>query len=310
MDYQKKYLKYKEKYIILKKLVGGSPTVIRRMNHEITLLKENNKINNIIFDEDNLILTCTYNYNINSRINFKFNLGKYYAFRPPEIFVNEIKININSLYIGLWSPILKIINLIDSYVLREYNPNKILIFCHNQIVPSLDSKYHFLAEDIKILCEEENIIDPTIDTVDILSGAVYKDDGFSDEFIEKNLNKYNLVFVPDCGGLWEYLQRTALYNNLAIGYKRHIKIRDLSEEEIEYNLSLLIDHIIKITNLVKEKGIICFSKILYFDKCSVKGIDFNNLLDAIQYFLEQNNFVTEIRKFKNNTAECIVGHKL
>lgn len=99
-----------------------------------------------------------------------------------------------------------------------------------------------------------------IETIDLFPGANYKIDGFSDEFINANLERYDLVFIPDCGGLWYELQEEYIIEKGKI-------INKFTEEEINNNLSLLIEYILKVLKLVKNNGIIAFSKILFDKKC-------------------------------------------
>jgi hypothetical protein len=78
--------------------------------------------------------------------------------------------------------------------------------------------------------------------------------------------------VPDCGGPWFKLQSNE---------------NTYAKELIRLCLNL--------TKMVKSHGIIQFSKFLYESMpCTIDGIEFKNLISALQYFLIKEGFVTEI----------------
>ena len=297
IDFFKKYLKYKNKYLELK---GGSSLreealrkearrkegIRKRIDSEIKKLNELSGVNNITFDEVNGILELEYNEN-------KFKIEIPTSFPLKAIFYkNNIIIPI------VWYPSMEFKNILE----KENNQFKILIFCHPDIVSgTIDNiQGHFLSKDISILGREAGITGtPIIDTIDIIPGGTYQCDGFSDDFINRNLNEYNLVFIPDCGGLWLNLQLKDILDGWRTIYK-------FTPEDKENNLSLLIDYIIKVSKLVKINGIISFGKILVEGPCKVKGIDFNNFTEAIKYFLNDIGFETYDRPLTEYFANNII----
>ena len=290
MTYYDKYIKYKNKYLILKGGVNGA--VIKRVNSEMKKLTEELNTANLKFEGKEL----TFIYQENE---YKFEIPDYFPRKEPIFYKNNIKIKL----INDWTIESMIYNLVNDEIKRNMNEFKILIFCHPKIVSGTidEIKGHFLSEDISILCKEAGIIEtPTFDTIDIIEGGTYQGDGFSDEFVNKNVEKYNLVFVPDCGGLWYELQLNDKYENNQLIYSFRPKDK-------ENNLSILIDNIIKISKLVKINGIISFSKIFVNEACKVKGIDFLNFTNAIIHFLK-NNF--ESNELTTSNVKLIVSKKI
>ena len=49
-------------------------------------------------------------------------------------------------------------------------------------------------------------------TVDVVPGGTFTEDGFSDEFVAKHAQEYDIVFLPDCGGEWFHAQNVS--NNI------------------------------------------------------------------------------------------------
>lgn len=264
-DIKHKYLKYKKKYNDFK---GGSSLS--------SIPEDDNKhiFSNITFDSTNKILELKYNKNGNN-INFKFNLSNNFPSNPPILYKNNIITNI-----GIeWNIHTSLIQILKTQIERDENEFKILIFCHAK--PTIDN--HFLYNDIMILAKEAGIDETkpfTIDTLDIIEGGTYKVDGFSDEFINVNLNKYNLVVIPDCGGDW------------------------VSFQEPNYE-ELLIDKIINVLKLVKDNGIIVFGKIISDNPVNIKGENYNNLIDAIIYYIIPYGFITKIITIQDTPESCI-----
>jgi len=292
MSYYSKYLKYKNKYLVLK---GGSQNLEilrKRIPTEINLLNVLN-VKNINFNEEENILKLEDNTN-----KFKFKLDKY-PFIKPIFYKNNTIINVNVLI--EWSASKTLKDILEKYYEREASEFKILIFCHPRIVSGSINNIegHFLGGDISFLGKEAGITETgslTIDTVDILPGGIYQADAFSDEFINENLYKYNLVFIPDCGGIW---------------YELQTKFTENTPEVKNNNLSLIIDYIIKVLNLVKINGIITFGKILFREPCKIRDIDFNNFIEAIMYFLKENNFISYCKSSLIYSGyELIIGKRM
>ena len=123
---------------------------------------------------------------------------------------------------------------------------KMLIYCHNRIVDlTRADTNHWQGPIFKQLLTERGI-DPMkikVDTIDIVPGGTIVADGFSKSFIDSHENEFDIVILPDCGGLWYEFQ------------KEH------NDENFHSLLSLMIE----LLRLVKPGGIIMFGKILYED---------------------------------------------
>lgn len=123
---------------------------------------------------------------------------------------------------------------------------KMLIYCHNRIVDlTRADTNHWQGPIFKQVLTERGI-DPMkikVDTIDIVPGGTIVADGFSKSFIDSHENEFDIVILPDCGGLWYEFQ------------KEH------NDENFQSMLSLMIE----LLRLVKPSGIIMFGKILYED---------------------------------------------
>ena len=91
---------------------------------------------------------------------------------------------------------------------------KALILCHNRHMDD-DLSDHFLGEQFKAFQETyfpgSNFEYHTVDILDLhpefnTLGAVhtthFKKDAWSDEFTSDHENEYDMVIMPDCGGVW------------------------------------------------------------------------------------------------------------
>ena len=87
---------------------------------------------------------------------------------------------------------------------------KILIYCHNRIVDlTRANTNHWQGPIFKQLLTERGI-DPMkikVDTIDIVPGGTIVADGFSKSFIDSHENEFDIVILPDCGGLWIEFQK-------------------------------------------------------------------------------------------------------
>lgn len=278
---------------------------LKRINMDIESINKIKGVNEIKFNKETSVIEIFYNEYV-----YKFELSEFYPFRAPKIYRNNNEINIISL-INEYSASTTISILFNLQIDRDNSKYKILIFCHPYIIKAkkinnIKNTNHFLNKDIIILSKELGIkeADPLIiETIDLFAGANYKIDGFSDEFINANLERYDLVFIPDCGGLWYKLQEEYIIEKGKI-------INKFTEEEINNNLSLLIEYILKVLKLVKNNGIIAFSKILFDKKCKIGEYPFDNFLHAIQFFLFKNGFTSYVKKLDNSNQDIIVGKKI
>jgi hypothetical protein len=98
------------------------------------------------------------------------------------------------------------------HCVEEHSEKIMLIYCHHR-------KYkdgHFMKELFDEIGQEYNIT--TYLTLDNSSSrfnnADIKADGFSDNFIVQNEEKYEVVYLPDCGGKWWEYQEKKRYKDL------------------------------------------------------------------------------------------------
>ena len=177
---------------------------------------------------------------------------------------------------------------------------KVLILCHPRPVTGtfvpLTLENHWWGLDIQgvkifneLLSSYNLTGQPIFETIDTLSGGTYQDDAFSDSFINRHINDYDLVLVPDCGGPWYHLQDST---------------RKTQEEEND-NKSILITLSLQLTNIVKPNGIIVFSKFINESPCNIDGMPFESLANALNYFLQQNGFTSEIKNIHGLGATII-----
>jgi len=138
----------------------------------------------------------------------------------------------------------------------QSNPTKVLICCHPRIVtgsihpPTLQNHWWGGIGELDII----KLFDfshlraaAKIDTVDVYPGGTFTADVFSPEFISSHIDEYDLIFVPDCDGIW---------------YKYHFE-RPEELASISFGLS----------KMLKQNGMIIFSKFLndiFYDLLSKK----------------------------------------
>ena len=139
----------------------------------------------------------------------------------------------------------------------------ILILCHPKIINIKDNKItnHWYSDIILEIFNKYNIDINLIkfDTVDILNGGTIVDDCFSKSFQMKNLEKYDMIILPDCAGDWYHLQ----------------------EAHDEKNFELLL---IGIMSMMKSNSAILIDKFIYneFRNLTIKVLiekDFKIILD-------------------------------
>ena len=152
--------------------------------------------------------------------------------------------------------------------------SKMLIYCHNRIVDlNSANTNHWQGPIFKQILIERGI-DPTkirVDTIDKVPGGTIVGDGFSKSFIDSHENEFDIVILPDCGGLWIEFQ------------KEH------NDENFQRLLSLMIELI----RLVKPGGTIMFGKIMYEDWFNILMGAFTNTTIS-QYSLYRENDIKYI----------------
>jgi hypothetical protein len=136
------------------------------------------------------------------------------------------------------------------------SPN-ILVYCHPRKINYNDKSSHWWLSNtyadisrkpIMDYILEHNNIKPTsakFNTVDIHGTPDYITDGFSSEFISQHQNEFDIVLLPDCGGIWHDISL----------------IRD--NEDASIMLYTLIESILTI---VKKNGYLYLSKLIFPEK--------------------------------------------
>lgn len=140
----------------------------------------------------------------------------------------------------------------------------ILIGAHPKIVVYIDDQIfnHYWSKDIEYYINESGLINPIIDTVDLLSGGTHVNDIFeSIEFHQEHYQYYDIIFLPDCGGKWYVMQtldQSNIYNSEEI-IKMRENINKLSKEEQKY---IIIEMIYNLYNMLKPNGTLVLSKFI------------------------------------------------
>lgn len=314
MDYLNKYNKYSNKLINLNNnfFKGGNPII--RIKREIELMSKNG-YTDFNLDEINLILTFT-----RSSDNFKFKVKfpDNYPFAQP--IINDGLINVDPW--GATYTIYKKITVAENFINK-----KVLILCHGSLYGKVTGSFepliiknHWydspLSNSIfKQLFTKYNLKgNPVFETVDCSNiKPTYQADAFSNEFIDKHIGEYDMVMVPDCDGQWAKLQLNYIPKNY-MG-----KERDLSIEEQNANKELLIISCLNLTKILKPNGIIQFGKFLGEDKnkrfrlgetevtlpCNINGKNFDSFSSALNYYLNENGFVSEKIIIKDDIEEYL-----
>jgi hypothetical protein len=199
------------------------------------------------------------------------------------------------------------------YKMRGGERKLVLILCHPKPVtgtfyPEYQLNNHWWGgregkhNTYKTLFEEYRLMgEPIFETIDVRPGGTYHADAFSDEFINSNINKYDLVMVPDCGGQWHEYQSDRIGNLL--------EYRILSEDDQNMRKSLLIGLCINLTRVVKNGGIICFGKLYHESSCIIEGKRFETFTQALCFYLNENGFNSRIKLMSWGTDEYIIAIK-
>jgi hypothetical protein len=139
--------------------------------------------------------------------------------------------------------------------------NSMLVLCHPKPIET-----HWLYKDEILPTINENKID-LVATVDILPGGDIQADAFSDKFINDNEERWDIVYVPDCGGKWYKYQ--ILKDVERTKYIDKYGDEIIKTEHIEYDFLEQYDNfkglILKLYRLVKPGGYLHFSKLSFGD---------------------------------------------
>ena len=175
----------------------------------------------------------------------------------------------------------------------------VLILCHPKPVSGtfspdyiLNNHFYGICGIYKGLFEEYHLSgEPEFHTIDILPGGTFTDNAFSDKFINEHIEGYDLVMVPDCGGEWFEYQSPTIQNKTK-GFLSSIR---LSDEDQNNRKTELIKLCLKLTKIVKKGGIIQFSKFMTNDPCIIEGRRFDKFSEALNTYLNENGFKSEIK---------------
>jgi len=243
----------------IKYSIGGSalsPPLIKKINKEISLLEykyiiEFNQINTLILK------------NKESKKKFKIELPDGWPW-------DQYRPIINGEIFTDWETSKHFIDILLTLEEQDTNTKpRMLIYCHPRIVDfTKEDSNHWQRSTFEAMLIEQSINkeDIKVDTIDVLPGGSKQGDGFSESFIDFNENKFDIVVLPDCGGLWYDYQK------------------DYTDENFE-KLKLLM---IKLLKIVKLGGIIRFGKILFpewtprlIDELIASGYNCDEYLDGV-----------------------------
>lgn len=90
---------------------------------------------------------------------------------------------------------------------------KVLVYCHNY---DINTRGHFMLDFIGKKINDYNVSDLPlkIETLDISPGGTYTCDGFAHHSDCRFPHKFDLVFLPDCGGNWYKYQIANYWDGL------------------------------------------------------------------------------------------------
>ena len=166
-------------------------------------------------------------------------------------------------------------------IIHGGNESKVLILCHNKSVqltevnrkPKLEN--HWIDLDPNVAELFTGLGKTTIDTVDKEEGGTFTTDAFNDDFINKHLDEYDLILVPDCSGPWSDLQLET----------------DVNKKQEKHGMFVTL--CVNLTKMLKSNGTIMFSKFFNIENVTIKDATYKRLIDAVISTLNKNGFVTE-----------------
>ena len=245
-----------------------------RIKNELLKLHQNNYIVNMSVDE---IVKYKYMSVCKDNKTYTVELSNEYPFTTNNVM---FKINGENFYnnINRISAGTLIVNVLNNMSLKKYN---MLVYCHNrQIIQQSD---HFAYNDFNLFIKSEykhlTIDDFCIKTIDIVGTPNFIADGFSSKFILNSLKYnnnepfYDIIALPDCGGIWYTVQKSD-------------DINDTNK------INKIIENIFKI---IKKNGFMLLSKF----------INVNTLSSMINYF---SVFPTKYEVIPSNWLTQIVWH--
>jgi hypothetical protein len=163
---------------------------------------------------------------------------------------------------------------------------KVLILCHPKKVtgsfePLVLNNHHYGPKFNELFSRYKFTGTPKFETVDIESGGTYQDDAFSDSFINKHINEYDLIMVPDCDGPW-YFQ-----NNNGVTFEHDESLR-----------KKLLNLCLNLTKMLKSNGIILFGKLLQEESFIINNFEYKSFKNALLEIFIYNNFEANTRHSK------------
>ena len=144
---------------------------------------------------------------------------------------------------------------------------KVLVYCHPKLIKTPKDHFHYADLIVNIPKPINNLV---IETVDIKPGGNYTANGFLPGFTSKHRGEYDLVFLPDCAGLWytaqsngyiiEQLNDMIRDNN---GTPLDPETRNDIIRDMFVQLINLKDIVVKwITGMLKPGGVLLISKFI------------------------------------------------
>jgi len=264
---RKTYKTYKTRI----KYFGGTLNIMKRLIRERTQLEiplgENIQYNygSYIYTIDTSQLETNHTFTITRHIDdskVTIKIPENYPFDAPTIISDLVTTHrTHEILIPNWTPANNIFKSIfemlqpASDTSDEQKKYKMLIYCHpapGHDISVYKKKAHYfydhLATFIEMHYSETTIADFDIKTLDsnIIGNPDIKVDGFSKTFIANHPDRYDIITLPDCAGIWNTYQLQG-YTDIPAG-----------EEEQQ----ALVFNIINIFNLLNINGYMILSKFI------------------------------------------------
>ena len=265
---KRKTYKIRKTYKTRIKYFGGtlSKFITNRLIKERTLfgipLGENIQYNigSYIYTIDTSQLETTHTFTIirhidDSKVTIK--IPENYPYTAPTIISQLVTTQkTHEILIPNWTPAKNIFKSIfemlqpASDTSDEQKKYKMLIYCHDMPVNKKEDHYFYdyLATFIEMHYSEITIVDFDIKTLDsnIIGNPDIKVDGFSKTFIANHPDRYDIITLPDCGGIW-YTYQLQENTDIPTGVEQQ---------------QALVFNIINIFNLLNINGYMILSKFM------------------------------------------------
>ena len=171
------------------------------------------------------------------------------------------------------------------------------------------SSNHWLSKifDKLILAENTSNKSVTIETADIINNNInspdYKVNLFEQtEFSTQKQSYYDVVCLPDAGGLWYYCQDLTATGKMSIDTNEHLFIKYIAQNDYEKYIEIIQNMINVLYSLVKPNGVLWLSKFIDDNFLEIV-IDHFNSIGAISVDTNYLNFSKNIM-FRKPIVPC------